>query len=90
MKTSHGYSHAMRKRIHERDSYTCQGCGLVGWPVKCKRGFVYHTPIERVYLSVDHFIPRSVGGSDHPSNLRTLCTDCNTVKGTRIASWEYV
>lgn len=26
---------------------------------------------------VDHVIPRSAGGSDHPSNLRSLCCPCD-------------
>ena len=28
-------------------------------------------------LTLDHIVPWSAGGSDDPSNLRTLCRDCN-------------
>jgi 5-methylcytosine-specific restriction endonuclease McrA len=28
-------------------------------------------------LEVDHIVPRRLGGSDHPDNLRTLCHDCH-------------
>jgi 5-methylcytosine-specific restriction endonuclease McrA len=31
-------------------------------------------------LEIDHRIPRAKGGSDDPSNLWTLCFDCNRGK----------
>ena len=33
-------------------------------------------------LTVDHILPRSQGGTDHPSNLQLLCAACNSLKGT--------
>ena len=33
-------------------------------------------------LEVDHLVPVSKGGRDHPSNLQTLCHDCH-IKKTR-------
>lgn len=35
-------------------------------------------------LSIDHIIPQSRGGSDHPDNLQVLCRPCNASKGARI------
>lgn len=35
-------------------------------------------------LSIDHIWPYSLGGSDEPSNLRTLCVSCNSSKGARV------
>jgi 5-methylcytosine-specific restriction endonuclease McrA len=34
-----------------------------------------------VPLHVDHIVPRSLGGSDHPSNLRPLCVPCHRRHG---------
>lgn len=34
---------------------------------------------------VDHIIPHSRGGSDHPSNLIVCCRTCNISKGNRSA-----
>lgn len=35
-------------------------------------------------LSVDHILAWSLGGSDDPENLQTLCRSCNSRKGARI------
>ena len=34
-------------------------------------------------FTVDHVIPRSRGGTDHPDNLQLLCAACNSLKGSR-------
>ena len=34
-------------------------------------------------LSVDHIVPRSLGGDDSLSNLEVLCQSCNSSKGGR-------
>lgn len=37
-------------------------------------------------LTVDHIVPRSLGGSDAPSNLRTLCRSCHATIGVKSTS----
>ena len=34
-------------------------------------------------FEVDHVIPQSRGGTDHPDNLQLLCSHCNRLKGDR-------
>ena len=47
---------------------TCQMCGA--GPDDLVAG-------RRVRLEVDHIVPKDVGGTDDPSNLRVLCNVCN-------------
>lgn len=55
-------SKRLRHEIFRRDNHTCQSCGAKAPDVK---------------LEPDHVIPVALGGSDDPSNLQTLCEDCN-------------
>ncbi len=57
----------LRRRIIERDNYTCQICGKF-------------MPDE-VGLHVDHIIPINKGGKSIESNLQVLCDKCNLRKG---------
>ena len=43
----------------------------------CKVEFLFRI------MEVDHVVPRSRGGSDHPDNLQLLCPNCNRIKGDR-------
>jgi 5-methylcytosine-specific restriction endonuclease McrA len=58
-----------------RDRFTCQDCGRKGRQVVAGklRG-----------LEVHHIIPRSEGGTDHPTNLKTVCHECH--KGYTVES----
>lgn len=39
-------------------------------------------------LSVDHVLPRALGGPDHRSNYQTLCAPCNASKGATYADYR--
>lgn len=60
---------ALRFKILSRDKFTCQYCGRKA---------------PEVLLEVDHIIPKSKGGTKHPSNLITSCFDCNRGKRDRV------
>lgn len=51
-----------RDVVLSRDGYQCRECGVLCW---------------REDADVHHLIPRSLGGSDDPSNLVTLCDGCH-------------
>jgi hypothetical protein len=55
--------------ILARDKWTCRSCG--------------RTAKDGVTLEVDHIIPRSLGGTDAPENLQTLCKKCNIGKSNK-------
>ena len=57
-----------RRNIHARDLSRCHYCG--------KR-------FPSRELTVDHVIPRSLGGRDTWENLVTACVPCNSRKGSR-------
>lgn len=62
MASTAGKSPAYRELVLRRDGFRCRQCG-----VRC----------QRQDADVHHLIPRSLGGSDDPSNLITLCDGCH-------------
>ena len=87
MASKNGVSQSMRRRVMREDDYTCQFCGLVGWELRIKGPsarnacYTFPTKIDGVWLSIDHIVPRSRGGTSERTNLRVLCTTCNTRRG---------
>jgi len=43
-----------------------------------------------VATTADHIVPRSRGGTAHPSNLRASCTHCNSARGDRHTDTQVV
>lgn len=77
---------SVRRRVFRRDNFRCDECGLKGREHHWASGArTYPTDVTGVWLSIDHRVPKSLGGSHDESNLRTLCTTCNTRKGVRRA-----
>lgn len=74
----------------------CVACGIVGTEMRLERhenDFTFHWNLygldghgHWVMLTVDHITPRSKGGPDHPKNYQTLCSRCNSIKGSDILS----
>jgi hypothetical protein len=55
-----------KKRVLLRDWFTCMYC--------------LRRP-KRHYITVDHVLPKRLGGTNEQTNLVTSCLECNTVKG---------
>lgn len=55
----------------------CPRCGVVMVPA--------HLQTSRS-VTVDHALPRALGGSNDPSNLRVLCRRCNCGMGGRLGT----
>jgi 5-methylcytosine-specific restriction endonuclease McrA len=57
-----------RKNVLLRNNYTCQYCGST----------------ERKNMTVDHIIPKSMGGKSTWENLVCACKECNARKRSRL------
>jgi hypothetical protein len=64
----------LRNLILERNGFTCQHCGASAHDADDLE------PTKKVRLHIDHIIPISQGGTNDPSNLRVLCSNCNQGK----------
>lgn len=81
-----GVSGAMRRLVFREEGYRCRKCGIPGFERRFPRGgYGHYTVFPGIYLSIDHIIPKSKGGTNDRSNLRVLCTTCNTEKGVKPA-----
>lgn len=66
----------LRRAVLSRDGYRC--C----W---CLESLARN---KAIVFEIDHIIPWSAGGSDHPVNLRTLCQGCNQVRSNRVSEFD--
>lgn len=65
-RASNFLSKRRRRAIYQRDAYRCQWCD---------------TELTTEQLSLDHFIPESVGGNHCNANLFTSCKRHNSARG---------
>lgn len=68
------YQYVNKSRVFDRDSWTCQMCG-VKTPRRLKGRYVDAAP------ELDHIIPLSKGGSHTYANVQCACRRCNGLKG---------
>lgn len=60
-------SKRLRFEVFNRDNHTCRYCGRSA---------------PEVELTVDHVVPKVLGGTNRPENLVTACRDCNSGKSS--------
>jgi len=58
----------------------------IRWAIFQRDGYACLACGSRSDLTIDHVHAVSLGGSNDPSNLRTLCRSCNSSKGARVLS----
>lgn len=63
-------SQRVRAQVLDRNGFTCVMCGLTPADTDPSTG-------RRTRLHIGHIVDKSLGGTDEPSNLRTLCSTCN-------------
>lgn len=64
----------IKRAVHARDGWRCRYCGrMTSWRLR-DRSFS---------RTVDHVIPRIMGGRSNIINLVTCCKECNETKGDR-------
>lgn len=65
-----------RRQVLARDSYRCAWC------------YASRARNPNILFEIDHIVPWSSGGSDHPVNLRTLCRECNQERSNRVSDLD--
>lgn len=76
---------AWKKKQLTKQDRRCHYC-------KCKMDTTTYSPGEQFPLNavtVDHVVPRSRGGSDHPNNLVLACFGCNSTKGSTLVESNF-
>ncbi|MBX3277941.1 MAG: HNH endonuclease [Acidobacteria bacterium] len=71
--TENDLSADVRRRVAERAADLCEYCRVQG-RYSCDP------------LTIDHIIPRSIGGSNDPDNLALACFGCNQHKSRRTSA----
>jgi len=72
-----------RLAIYKRDNWTCLICYE---PVS--RADYSHEVYNPQYPSLDHIVPRSLGGTHEDSNLRTTHVLCNALRGADVSELD--
>ena len=57
------------------------------WEVWERDNFTCKSCQTRQFLTIDHIIPRALGGQDTKDNLQTLCKSCNNKKGKKLTGY---
>jgi hypothetical protein len=88
----HSFSSHPRLRVFHHKGTTCVTCDRIGTRLIQGEGrgrVHWDIYTDNLYpLTVDHIIPRSLGGSDDLDNLQPMCAGCNFKKGNGTKSYS--
>jgi hypothetical protein len=73
---------SLRSKVLGRDGLICQECGRELHDIK--------NLIDDRKATVDHIVPRCLGGGDDEENLRCLCHQCNSAQGSTYGGLQMV
>ncbi|MCW2956040.1 MAG: endonuclease [Thermoleophilia bacterium] len=72
----------MREKLHTRQGGHCYYCERT----MTLRTFHIQEQLQPLDTTVEHLVPRVLGGRDIPQNLVAACHECNRI-GARIDKW---
>ncbi len=75
---SHWIRTPKRLRIYTRDGWRCQWCSCRVVRTRTRRPLSYDA-------TLDHFLPRALGGGNETTNVFTACYRCNSSRGDAAA-----
>lgn len=74
LQTDHERAMIIRHRLAEAQNWRCCYCGV-------QMGLYQRGPTQ---ATIEHIIPRSLGGPDRPDNYAIACHACNQARGNAI------
>ena len=92
-------AHGLKLRVIRDSDNECVGCGMLGefWGVTW--GKAHNNNIVDLYgqknghwypMTIDHVIPKSIGGTSRLSNLVVMCANCNHGKANEVKLWQRI
>lgn len=88
-----GFERHRRFRVFWQKGFQCVYCGIIGNTIikwGDKRGHIHYDLFyidkkrNRVLMTIDHIIPKSLGGTREMRNLQPACAPCNHKKADKI------
>jgi 5-methylcytosine-specific restriction endonuclease McrA len=73
----------LRSELYARQGGHCHYCDRA---MTLRTFTVQDAPLEPTDATVEHLVPRVLGGRDEPGNLVAACHECNRI-GARIDRW---
>lgn len=87
------HPHSLRYMTFYQKGTDCVCCGRKGAYFTLDRENRFYKGQRRhfnlwsedgIMITKDHIVPKKYGGTDHISNMQTMCSKCNAKKGSRM------